>query len=74
MLPNTACTRLVGVGAFSDSFPDVKIFRIMSFGPRPPQAGNANHWAAELQNEGAFLRDRSLSLCQMSSSGKSKVI
>jgi len=45
--PNTACTRLVGVGAFSSSFLGSSGFRQNGVISSRPPAGNASRWAAK---------------------------
>jgi hypothetical protein len=46
VLPNTACTRLVGVGAFSGRLRGWSWFRQSSVISSRPPAGNASRWAA----------------------------
>src|SRR6266511_2274439 len=45
LLPNTACTRLVGVAAFSGSFLAQGWFRQSGVISSHPPAGNAHRWA-----------------------------
>jgi hypothetical protein len=44
--PNTACTRRVGVAAFSGSFLGPSWFRQNDVLSSRPPAGNAHRWAA----------------------------
>ncbi len=45
-LPNTACTRRVGVAAFSSSFRGSSQFRQSGVLSSRPPAGNAHRWGA----------------------------
>ncbi len=49
-LPNTACTRRVGVAAFFGSFLAEGWFRQSDVISSRPPAGNARRWVADLQS------------------------
>jgi hypothetical protein len=52
MLPNTACTRRVGVAAFSSRFLGSSWFRQNGVLASRPPASNASRWAAHFLSEG----------------------
>jgi hypothetical protein len=49
-LPNTACTRLMGVCAFSSRLRGLKLVPVKHVLSSRPPAGNASRWAANWQS------------------------
>ena len=52
---NKACTRQVGVGVIYKHFPRFELFLLSKRIYTRPLAGNANRWAADLQNFGRSI-------------------